>query len=56
MYAATGAEQAKELKYRDPRDSYIFQPISCEALGSWGESSLLFLEELGWRLVEHVCM
>ena len=44
--AAIGVEQAKELKYRDLEGSYILQPIACKTLGSWDESSLLFLKHL----------
>ena len=48
LSAATGPERAtvhiKSQKYRDVKDSYTFQPVACETLGSWGESLFFFLK------------
>ena len=53
LSAAKRAERANKLKYRDLEDSYIFEPVACETLGSWGKLSFLFLKELDRRLAEH---
>ena len=41
--AANIGEKAKESKYLELADDFIFSPISVETLGSWGEQSIQLL-------------
>merc|ERR1712079_125274 len=48
--AAEKGEEEKIAKYRELEADYIVQPVAMETLGSWGESSRKFIEELGARI------
>ena len=48
--AATIAENNKTKKYKDLLSSYIFKPIACCTLGSWGTDSLKFIKEIEKRI------
>ena len=48
--AAETAECLKRRKYVELEDRYLFFPIAVETLGSWGQSSLKFIKEIGQRI------
>ena len=48
--AADHAEERKREKYRDISSSHIFTPLGFETIGSWGSSTLKFIQELGKHL------
>jgi len=50
IQAATEAETRKAAKYSGIRSTHLFAPVACCTLGSWGESSLRFLKELGRKI------
>jgi len=48
--AAETAASRKQAKYTALSDSYVFQPIALETLGSNNESAVQFLNDLGHRI------
>ena len=50
LAAAEKALRAKETKYADLPQSYIFMPIAMETMGSWACDSLRFLQDLSNRM------
>ena len=48
--AANIAEKEKEGHYQELSRDFFFTPVASETLGSWGESSLVFLKDLGSRV------
>ena len=50
--AASIGEKAKENKYQELSEDYIFSPISVETLGPWGEQSMELLRDIGSRIAE----
>ena len=50
--AATEAEARKRAHYSDLPDSVSFTPVAIETTGGIGDSSFIFLKELGRRIAE----
>ena len=48
--AADMAEKEKIEKYQELAKEYQFTPVAVETLGSWGQLSLKFLEDLGSKI------
>ena len=48
--AAEKAEKEKIQKYQELANKYIVMPGAFETLGSWGQSSLKFIQEIGERM------
>ena len=48
--AASKAEEAKRIKYRDLSQDYHFIPLGFETMGHWGSSAVEFIRELGAKL------
>ena len=44
------AEKEKEKHYQELSRDFFFTPVASETMGSWGESSLGFLKDLGSRV------
>ena len=51
-YAAEVAEKEKEEKYLELTHDFIFTPVANETLGSWGKTSIKFIQDLGSRIAE----
>ena len=50
--AAMEAESAKLSLYKDLVQEYEVVPVALETLGSWGPSSLKFIEDVGKRIIQ----
>ena len=50
--AANQAEEFKLQKYRTLADRYHFKPLGFETFGSWGQSALEVIEQIGRRMGE----
>ena len=48
--AADIAEKEKEDKYKELSKDFFFTPVAAETMGSWGQLSLKFLQDLGSRI------
>ena len=46
------AEKEKQDKYQELTHDFIFTPVANETLGSWGKTSMKFLQDLGSRIAE----
>ena len=51
-YAAEVAEKEKEEKYLELTHDFNFTPVANETLGSWGKTSIKFIQDLGSRIAE----
>ena len=47
---ATEGERAKNAKYQELSQSYLFTPVCVETLGAWGPSATSLVKELGARI------
>ena len=48
--AADIGERDKIAKYESITDQFVFYPVAVETLGSWGEVSKKFVEDVGCRI------
>ena len=51
-HAAETAEKEKQDKYQDLTHDFNFTPVANETLGSWGKTSIKFIQDLGSRIAE----
>ena len=51
-YAADVAEKEKADKYQEFTHDFNFTPVANETLGSWGKSSIKFIQDVGSRIAE----
>jgi hypothetical protein len=50
--AARKAESLKRRKYAELARRYIFEPVAIDTLGVYGETTALFMKDLGRRLTD----